>query len=79
MPRSSTAPMTLEILSIRFLHLAPADYIVEVATDGIRMRRKGTARWLGPASWESCLSAATRESVRRTGEEAPIREMGVGA
>lgn len=76
MPRSSTSPLTLELLSIRFLNLPPGDYIAEVATDGIRVRRKGTTRWLGPASWESVISAAARVSNRqREGE--PVREMGV--
>jgi hypothetical protein len=70
--------MTLEILSIRFLNLAPGNYIAEVATDGVRIRRKGTSRWMGPASWESIISAAARTSNRqREGE--PVREMGVGA
>ena len=70
MPRSSTAPLTLEVLSIRFMDLPKADYIVEVATDGIRLRKKGTARWLGPASWESIVSAATRATLRRVDESA---------
>lgn len=76
MPRSSTAPLQLEVLSIRFLNLAPANYTVEVATDGIRMRRNGTSRWIGPASWEQILNAATRTSSRETASE-PVREMGV--
>jgi hypothetical protein len=78
MPRPSTAPLQLEVLSIRFLNLAPADYAVEVATDGVRMRKKGTSRWIGPATWEQILSAATRTSVRDTANE-PVREMGVRA
>lgn len=78
MPRSSTAPLQLEIVSLRFLNMAPSDYTVEVSPDGVRMRRKGTARWIGPASWESILSAAARESSRQTAN-APLREMGVGS
>lgn len=78
MPRSSTAPLQLEVLSIRFLNMPSSNYTVEVATDGVRMRRKGTSRWIGPATWEQILSAATRTSVRETTSE-PIREMGVGS
>ena len=78
MPRASTAPLQLEVLRITFLNLAPADYCVEVATDGVRMRRKGTSRWIGPATWEQILSAATRTSVRETANE-PVQEMGVRA
>lgn len=77
MPRSTTAPLQLEVLSVRCLHLAPANYTVEIATDGIRMRKNGTSRWIGPASWESILSAAQRESVRQTASEEPHREMAV--
>lgn len=76
MPRSSTAPLQIEVVSVRFLNMPPGNYIVEVATDGVRMRRKGTSRWLGPASWEQILQSATRTSVRETASE-PIREMGV--
>lgn len=77
MPRSTTAPLTLEVLSVRCIGLAPANYTVEVATDGIRMRKNGTSRWIGPASWESILSACQRESVRQTASESPLREMAV--
>lgn len=70
MARSSTAPLTLEVLSIRFMNLPAADYVVEVATDGIRFRKKGTARWLGPATWESLISAAARSTMRRVDESA---------
>jgi hypothetical protein len=76
MPRPSTGPLQIEVLSIRFLNLAPSDYAVEVATDGVRMRRKGTSRWIGPATWEQILSAAARTSVRETANE-PVLEMGV--
>jgi hypothetical protein len=78
MPRSSTAPLTLEVVSLRLLHLPPANYIAEIATDGIRLRKKGSARWFGPASWEQILSAAARTSVREISDD-PHREMGVGA
>lgn len=76
MPRSSTAPLTLEVLQIRFLNLAPANYVVDVASDGIRMRKKGSAKWVGCASWEQILSACARTGLR---EQDAQREMGVGA
>lgn len=79
MPRSTTAPLTLEVLSVRCIGVAPSNYTVEIATDGIRMRKNGTSRWIGPASWESILSAAQRESVRQTANDEPRREMGVRA
>jgi hypothetical protein len=78
MPRSSTAPLTLELISIRFLHLAPANYTAQLSTDGIRLRKKGTAQWLGPASWEQILNAAARTSARDASDD-PRREMAVGS
>lgn len=78
MPRSSTPPLTLEILSVRFLNLPHSPYIIEVTQDGVLMRRKGTGKWLGPASWESIVSIAARASNRQRDGE-PVHEMGVGA
>ena len=73
MSRCSTAPLQLEILSVRFMDLPATDYVVEVATDGIRLRKKGTAKWLGPASWESILSAAARSTMRRVETDSEAR------
>jgi hypothetical protein len=55
------------------MDLPATDYVVEVATDGIRLRKKGTAKWLGPASWESILSAAARSTMRRVETDSEAR------
>jgi hypothetical protein len=56
-------PITREI-AIRFLGYPVKDYVVEITTAGIRLRKKGTRTWYGPAAWESILNAAARVSAR---------------
>lgn len=56
-------PITREV-AIKFLGYPIRDYIVEMTTAGIRLRKKGTRTWYGPAGWESILNAAARVSAR---------------
>lgn len=56
-------PITRQI-AIRFLGYPVRDYVVEIAAAGIRLRKKGTRTWYGPASWEQVLNAAARVSAR---------------
>jgi hypothetical protein len=56
-------PITRQV-AIRFLGYPVKDYMVEIRSDGIRLRKKGTRTWYGPAGWESILNAAARVSAR---------------
>jgi hypothetical protein len=56
-------PITREI-AIRFLGYPVTDYIVEITSAGIRLRKKGKQTWYGPASWEQILNSAARVSAR---------------
>lgn len=60
---SLVKPITREI-AIKFLGYPVKDYVVEIRSDGIRLRKKGTRTWYGPAGWESVLNAAARVSAR---------------
>jgi hypothetical protein len=51
-------------IAIRFLGYPVKDYIVEMSAAGIRLRKKGTRTWYGPAAWESILNCAARVSAR---------------
>ena len=62
-------PVVREV-PIRFLNHVIRDYVIEVNTAGVRLRKKGSRTWYGPAAWGSILNCAARVT-------APAREVEV--
>lgn len=56
-------PVVREV-PIRFLGFPTTDYVIEINTAGVRLRKKGSQTWYGPAAWASILDSAARVSAR---------------
>jgi len=70
-------PITRQV-AIKFLGYPVKDYVVEIAHEGIRLRKKATRTWYGPASWEQILNAAARVSARGLAEQKEMQKVSGG-